>query len=200
MEYSIVAASMISFGFVFVHPFMDGNGRLHRYLIHEQLSSAGFTPKGLILPVSAVILANLDRYRETLESFSRPLRERTSYDPDVQQVPATGNEAVYVRYFNATDQASFLYFALERTIEHDLDEEISFLMGFDRARAALNSMADWPAHSLEVFIRVVRQNGGHLSGTKRKSHFGWMADDELTRFETIVARAFDPAVEADDII
>jgi len=31
---AIVAASMISFGFVFVHPFMDGNGRLHRYLIH----------------------------------------------------------------------------------------------------------------------------------------------------------------------
>jgi len=197
---AIVAASVISFGFVFVHPFMDGNGRLHRYLIHEQLSSAGFTPKGLILPVSAVILANLDRYRETLESFSRPLRERTSYDPDVQQVRATGNDAVYVRYFNATDQASFLYFALERTIEHDLDEEISFLMGFDRARAVLNSMVDWPAHSLEVFIRVVRQNGGHLSATKRKSHFGWMADDELTRFETIVARAFDPAVEADDII
>ena len=197
---AIVAASVISFGFVFVHPFMDGNGRLHRYLIHEQLSSAGFTPKGLILPVSAVILANLDRYRETLESFSRPLRERTSYDPDVQQVRATGNDAVYVRYFNATDQASFLYFALERTIEHDLDEEISFLMGFDRARAVLNSMVDWPAHSLEVFIRVVRQNGGHLSATKRKSHFGWMADDELTRFETIVARAFDPTVEAEDII
>jgi len=197
---AIVAASAISFGFVFVHPFMDGNGRLHRYLIHEELSSAGFTPKGLILPVSAVILASLDRYRETLESFSRTLRERTSYDPDVRHAPAAGNDAVYVRYFNATDQASFLYFALERTIEHDLDEEISFLMGFDRARTALNSMADWPPHSLEVFIRVVRQNGGHLSGNKRKSNFGWMADDEVTRFETIVTRAFDPTVEADDII
>jgi len=196
----IVAASTISFGFVFVHPFMDGNGRLHRYLIHEELSSAGFTPKGLILPVSAVILANLDRYRETLESFSRPLRERTTYDPDVPNVPATGNDAVYVRYFNATDQASFLYFALERTIDHDLDEEISFLMGFDRARAALNSMADWPAHSLEVFIRVVRQNSGRLSANKRKSQFGWMADDEVARFETIVGRAFDPTVEAEDII
>ena len=69
---------------MFVHPFIDGNGRLHRYLIHEELSSAEFTPKGLILPVSAVILANLDRYRETLESFSRPLRDRTSYDPDVR--------------------------------------------------------------------------------------------------------------------
>lgn len=197
---AIVAASAISFGFVFVHPFLDGNGRLHRYLIHEQLTSAGFTPKGLILPVSAVILANLDRYRETLESFSRPLRERTSYDPDIPHVPATGNDALYVRYFNATDQASFLYFALEKTIEQDLDEEISFLRGFDRAHAALNSAADWPSHSLEVFIRVVQQNGGHLSANKRKSHFDWMADNELVRFETIVARAFDPTIQDDDIL
>ena len=197
---AIVAASLISFGFVFIHPFMDGNGRLHRYLIHEQLSSAGFTPKGLILPVSAVILANLDRYRETLESFSRPVRDRTSYDPDVPQAPATGNDALYSRYFNATDQASFLYFALERTIEHDLDEEISFLMGFDRARSALNSVADWPPHSLDVFIRVVHQNNGKLSVNKRKSRFEWMTDDELPRFEAIVARAFDPTVEVEDIL
>ncbi len=126
---------------MFFHPFLDGNGRLHRYLIHEQLSAAGFTPKGLILPVSAVILANLDRYRATLEAFSKPLRGRTRYDPEFPAEPAVGNDAVYVRYFDATEQASFLYFALERTIEHDLDEEISFLRGFDRARSALGALA-----------------------------------------------------------
>ena len=178
---------------------MDGNGRLHRYLIHEQLSGAGFTPKGFILPVSAVILANLDRYRDALESFSRPLRDRTHYDPALPTVPATGNEAVHVRYFDATDQASFLYFALERTIEHDLDAEISFLMGFDRARTVLNSEADWPPHSLDLFIRVVRQNGGHLSDNTRRSHFDWMTDPELARFEAVVARAFEPTIPDDDI-
>ena len=66
----VVAAGMISFGFVFVHPFKDGNGRLHRYLIHEQLATAGFVPRGIILPVSAVILANLERYQSALEQFS----------------------------------------------------------------------------------------------------------------------------------
>ena len=29
---AILAASMIAFGFVFIHPFEDGNGRIHRYL------------------------------------------------------------------------------------------------------------------------------------------------------------------------
>lgn len=196
---AVVAASAISFGFVFAHPFMDGNGRLHRYLIHEQLSAAGFTPKGIILPVSAVILANLDRYKAALEQFSRPVKERTSYDPDASTVPATGNDAIHFRYFDATEQASFLYEALERTVTHDLDEEVAYLLGFDRACAALGAIADWPEHSLALFIRVVRQNGGVLSATKRASHFDWLTDDEVDRFQRIVERAFTPGIDAEDI-
>ena len=195
----VLAAAAVSFGFVLVHPFKDGNGRLHRYLIHEQLSSAGFTPKGIILPVSAVMLANLDRYKDALEAFSRPVNALTSYDPAVPTAPATGNEAAYFRYFDATEQASFLYEAIERTVEHDLDEEISYLLGFDRARRALSDIADWPAHSVDLLIRVVHQNGDRLSATKRSSHFEWLWDEEVTRFEGIVTRSFDPTVETGDI-
>jgi hypothetical protein len=197
---AVVAASSISFGFVFVHPFIDGNGRLHRYLIHEQLSTAGFTPKGIILPVSAVILANLDRYTAALAQFSRPVNERTTYSPDVPAVPATGNDAIYFRYFDATEQASFLYEALERTVEHDLDEEMSYLRGFDRARTALGGIADWPGQSLALFIRAVRQNGGVLSATKRASHFAWLTDDEVRRFQNIIERAFRPEIDAEDVV
>jgi len=103
----IIAAASLSFGFVFIHPFMDGNGRLHRYLIHEVLSSAGFTPKGIVLPVSAVILANLETYVASLENFSGPLTARTSWNPDTPQIPPAGNDAVYFRYFDATAQTEF---------------------------------------------------------------------------------------------
>ena len=193
---AVVAAATVSFGFDFIHPFMDGNGRLHRYLIHDMLSSAGFTPKGIVLPVSAVILANLDDYIDVLERFSRPLMARTRYDPAAPQAPATGNDAVYFRYFDATEQAAFLYKALERTVEHDLAEEIAFLIGFDAARARLNALGDWPAHSVELFIRLVHQNGGKLSQTKRASHFTWMTDDEVARFEAVVTEAFAPGAAA----
>jgi len=186
----VAAAASLAFGFVFIHPFMDGNGRLHRYLIHEVLSSTGFTPKGIVLPVSAVILANLDRYVHALERFSRPMQARTTYNPDLPQASATGNDPLYFRFFDATEQASFLYWALERTVEHDLEEEIAFLLGFDAARAKLGGLLDWPAHSLDLFIRLVHQNKGTLSRTKRQSSFSWMTDDEVRRCEAVVVEAF----------
>jgi hypothetical protein len=42
----LVAAGVISFGFVFLHPFMDGNGRLSRFLIHQTLCRAGALDNG----------------------------------------------------------------------------------------------------------------------------------------------------------
>jgi hypothetical protein len=139
---------------------------------------------------SAVILANLDEYIAVLEQFSRPLLARTDYDPDVPQAPARGNDALYYRYFDATEQAAFLYRALERTVERDLVDEIDLLLGFDRARTRLNAQLDWPPQALDLFIRCVRQNDGALSRAKRQSHFAWMSDAEVATSEAIVAAAF----------
>lgn len=55
----VIAATMVAFGFVFIHPFQDGNGRIHRYLIHHMLARKGFTKQGLVFPVSASILDTL---------------------------------------------------------------------------------------------------------------------------------------------
>lgn len=186
----VIYAAIIAFGFVFIHPFMDGNGRIHRYLIHDVLANAGFTPRGIVLPVSAVIQANLDEYIAVLEYFSKPLQQHTQYSPDAPDSPATGNDAVYFRYFDATEQAEFLYKALERTVEVDLQQEIDFLMGFDRACKTLNPLLDWPAHSLDLFVRLVHQNSGTLSKGKRKAHFDWMTDSEVEQAEALVAAAF----------
>lgn len=41
---AVVAAAIIAFGFVFIHPFVDGNGRIHRYLIHHVLLRKKYVP------------------------------------------------------------------------------------------------------------------------------------------------------------
>ena len=190
----VVLAAAVSFGFVFIHPFMDGNGRIHRYLIHDILARTGLAPRGIILPVSAVILVGLDDYIGVLESFSRPLREISDYNPDIPTAPATGNDPVCFRFFDATPQAEFLYHALQRTLDEDLPKEIDYLLGFDRAYEGLNDLMDWPQHSLELFIRVVHENRGKLSSTKRTSHFEWMSDAEIARAEKLVTQAFNTRI------
>ncbi len=187
---AVVLATSLAFGFVYIHPFMDGNGRIHRYLIHDLLAKAGFTPRGIVIPVSAVILANLESYVVTLEHFSRPLNRLTDFHPDTPTIPAKGNDALYYRYPDFTLQAEFLYTALERTVEYDLQQEIDYLLGFDKAYKALNDLMDWPPHTLELFIQVSHANAGKLSANKRKSHFHWMKDHEIRAAEMCVQRAF----------
>ena len=186
----VIAATTIAFGFVYIHPFMDGNGRIHRYLIHDVLAKAGFTPRGIVLPVSAVILANLDDYIETLEHFSRAINQLTDYQADTPNIPAQGNDLVYFRFPDLTRQAEFLYRTLERTVEEDLQKEINYLLGFDTAHKQLNESLDWPSHSLDLFIRVVEQHGGTLSNNKYQSYFNWMHKDEIEQAELIVQNAF----------
>ena len=62
---------MVSFGYVYIHPFEDGNGRIHRFLIHDILVRDGIVPNGTILPVSAQILANMGEYDTVLELLSK---------------------------------------------------------------------------------------------------------------------------------
>jgi Fic family protein len=121
-----------------VHPFVDGNGRLHRWLIHHVLAAGGFNPPGVVFPISAAILRRIDEYRAVLESYSTailPFIEwRATADGTVEVLNETAD---YYRYFDATAHAEFLYACVEQTVEHDLPEEVRFLEAFDRFSAGV---------------------------------------------------------------
>ena len=123
----ILAASVLAFGFVYIHPFDDGNGRLHRYLIHHVLAQRGFNPPGLVVPVSAVILDRINDYRKTLENYSKRLLPLVQWEPtehgNVRVLNDTGD---FYRFFDATPQTEFLYSCMQRTIELDLPQEGRF--------------------------------------------------------------------------
>ena len=68
----VVSAACVAFGFVFIHPFEDGNGRVHRWLLHHILARRGFNPAGVNFPVSSVFLERIDEYLATLEHFAHP--------------------------------------------------------------------------------------------------------------------------------
>ena len=53
-----------------------------------------------------------------------------------------------------------------------------------------------PDQLVNLFIRLCGQNGGRLSSKKRKDHFSFLSDEELTRMESIVQEGyrFDPSL------
>ena len=130
----VVAAAVCAFSFVFIHPFEDGNGRIHRFLMHSILTKRGYTPPGVIFPLSAAILRDQRSYDEMLESFSRPLFDFIDWrwTPERKIVVRNDTDRLY-RYFDATACAEYLFDRVADTVRHDLDEELSFIAVFDRA-------------------------------------------------------------------
>ena len=111
----VVAAAVLAFGFVYIHPFADGNGRLHRYLIHHVLAERGFNPPGIVFPVSAAILEHIDDYRAVLESYSTRLLPWVQWEPTESQNVRVLNDTVdFYRYFDATPHVAFLYACVEQ--------------------------------------------------------------------------------------
>jgi hypothetical protein len=187
-----VIAATISFGFVFIHPFDDGNGRLHRFLIHYILHKTGFTPPGMVFPVSARMLADFQEYTNALESFSKPLMELiTNYEVDAAGVLTVKQQtASLYRYIDYTKQTEYLASCIEQTINIDVTKELKYVVSYDNAKKELKNIIDMPDQLLDLFIRLIIQNKGALSQNKRITFFKDLTDDEIKRMEEIVQQCF----------
>lgn len=187
----VVAAAVEAFGMVYIHPFEDGNGRLHRWLIHHVLAKAGYNPPGLVFPVSAAILRDIDTYRTVLESYSEPLLPlidwRGTEDGNVEVLNETGD---YYRYFDATRHAEFLYRCVQETVEVDLPGEVRFLESYDRFSGAVQAMFDMPRSRVDLLHRFLQQGNGRLSKRARSREFARLEDGEVARIERLHAECF----------
>jgi hypothetical protein len=188
----IVAAAVVAFGFVFIHPFSDGNGRIHRFLIHHVLAQRGFAPESVVFPVSAVMLKRMRAYDAALESFSTPLMERVAYEQDAfGNMTVSGVTDHFYRAIDYTEIVEVLFDFVFETIETELPGEFEFLGSYDDARTAMARIVDLPDRMTDLFIRLIIQNQGHLSKEKRTGHgFEKLTDKEIRDLETAVSRAF----------
>ncbi|MFA4875038.1 MAG: Fic family protein [bacterium] len=189
----VVHAAVVAYGFVFLHPFEDGNGRIHRFLIHNILALGGFwRDEGVMLPVSAAMQKNPADYDASLEAFSRPLMGLVEYSLDDEGRMIVHNDtAVWYRYIDMTPQAEALFAFIERTIDTELVGELAFLVNYDRTKAAIQAIVDMPDRQIDLFIRFCLQNHGRLSAGKRTSHFAFLTDDEVARMEKTVRDAYE---------
>ena len=194
----VAVAAAVAFGFVYVHPFEDGNGRLHRWLIHHVLATAGYHPPGLVLPVSAAILRHLEEYRTLLESYSRPLLPLLHWRATERgNVEVLNDTADYYRYFDATAHAEFLYGCVKETVEEDLPTEVKYLEAYGRFSAGVQNVVAVPARTVDLLHRFLRQNEGRLSKRARVREFESLTDAEAARIERLFEEAFAGALPAE---
>jgi hypothetical protein len=189
---AVIAAAVLAFGFVYIHPFQDGNGRIHRYLIHHVLAQRGYNPAGVVFPVSAAILDRVDAYRDVLEGYSKRLLPLIEWEPtEDNNVRVLNQTADYYRYFDATPHAEFLYACVKQTIEEDLPRETDFLRRYDRFRERIQTIADMPDATIDLLFRFLKQNGGRLSKRAREGEFAKMTNKEVGAAENAFQDSFD---------
>jgi hypothetical protein len=196
--FAVVHAAAVAYGFVFLHPFEDGNGRIHRFLIHNILARRGFTPKGIMFPVSASMLKNLADYDASLEAFSRPLMTLVNYSLDEEGHMTVQNDtALWYSYIDMTPQAEALFRFIKQTIDTELVEELAFLANYDDTKMAIQEIVDMPDRQIDLFIRFCLQNNGRLSVRKRASHFNFLSEDEIARMEQAIQSAYGSKMSND---
>jgi Fic/DOC family len=187
----VMAAAVLAFGFVYIHPFEDGNGRIHRYLMHHVLARRGFNPAGVRFPVSAAILDKIDAYHSVLESYSGRLLPVVKWEPTAKgNVKVLNDTGDFYRFFDATPHTEFLYQCVRQTIEHDLPNETRYLQNFDTFRAGVENLVDMPERTLSNLLGFLRQNGGRLSKRATDKEFAGLTADEISKMEELYDACF----------
>jgi hypothetical protein len=186
---AVVEAACRAFAFVFIHPFGDGNGRIHRLLLHSVLARRDYLPHHIVVPISAVILRHMDQYDQVLEDFSRRVMPLVDYriDEEGEMTIASAPDDAY-RYPDLTPQCEATYFWLDRALEEDLLQQLAFLRGYDEMIPRFRAIVEMPDKKEQLFIKLCLDNGGRLPKRKR-DRFAELSDETIERLETIVAEA-----------
>ena len=188
-----IRAAMLAFGFVFIHPFEDGNGRLHRFLIHDVLVSDGLVSEGLIIPVSAHILNHIREYDLILETYSRPLMKFIRYEKSEEgEVTVTNADETesYFRYPDLTEHCIYLLRAIHATLKEDMPDELHFIQRYEEAKAAIQGIVDMPDKMVDQMILFLYQNKGIFPKRRRES-FARLTDEEIASMQSAYRKVFE---------
>lgn len=190
---AVIEAVCRSFGFVFIHPFGDGNGRIHRLLLHNGLARRSYFPRDLVVPISAVLLRNAAHYDQVLEDFSRRVMPCVRYSlSELGELTILDAPDDAYRYPDLTPQCEAMFEWMERALEEDLVEELEFLRNFDEIRARVREVIEMPDRKEQLFIKLALANHGRIAPSKRR-HFDEIDDATLARLEATVTAAMEDA-------
>ncbi|WP_339923939.1 Fic family protein [uncultured Cyclobacterium sp.] len=189
---AVVSATIIAFGFVFIHPFEDGNGRIHRYLIHHILAKKSFAQQGIIFPVSASILDHIEDYKNVLEAYSHPLLDFIEWEETKDHNVNVLNETIdYYKFYDATVQAEFLYDCVFDTIENIIPNELTYLLNYEAFKKIIDDVFEMPDRLVAMLVKFLSQNNGVLLKSAREKEFSALTAKEVEFIEKRFIEIFE---------
>lgn len=193
-----VVAVSLSFGFVYIHPFDDGNGRTHRLLLHYVLRQTGFTPSNVVVPISSTILHDPRNYDRILEIHSERAMPFIDHEiaPESSESVIRGATADLYRYIDFTPHVEQLCEWFQQSVQDDLVGEIATIQCIDDAKRDMRRVVDMPDDKARLFLAICMENGRrpgsrfHIGKKKRQRIFAELTDDEVAALESAVEDAF----------
>ena len=131
-------------------------------------------------------------YAALLKRYSAPRTALLNYllDEESQTILVRSPQPRWLyASFDATPYCEFLLDCVEQCVQQDLAAEVAWLQAYDRAAGRIEQWLDLRQSKLSLLIRLIAQNGGAVSKTKRKL-FEELADAEIERIERIVREEF----------
>ena len=182
---AVLRSAIVAFGFVYIHPLADGNGRLHRFLINDALRRDGVVQEPMIVPISAMITRNASEqraYTRLLDTVSRPLmaalaghygftEQMTTYPDGIHSNFKFSGEPIarpLWRYPDLTQHVVWLADVLKRTVHEHMRQEATYLQQHAQARAAIKEIIEMPNLQIDRLIRSAEATQGKLSNALAK--------------------------------
>lgn len=188
---AVLTAATIAFGFVYIHPLADGNGRIHRYIIHHVLTKKGFADRNIIFPVSASILDHITDYQKILEHHSSPRLELINWESTEDYNTRILNETKDLyRYYDMTLEAEFLFDCVKDTIDRVIPHELDYLRKYDKLTDQINDLLTMENTRVDLLIKFMHQNEGRLSKTKREKYFDFLKEEQVKQIEQYYQEIF----------
>ena len=182
---SVMRSAVAAFGFVYIHPLADGNGRVHRFLINDILRRDGAVKDPMILPVSSLITSDHTErhaYDRILDEISRPLMQSLAGFYEFAPTHITYPDGIRSNFvFHGDDSARhtwrlldltrhviYLAHVIGSTIREDMREESRYLRSHTQARTAIKDIVEMPDMQIDRIIRSAESNPGKLSNVLAK--------------------------------
>jgi hypothetical protein len=144
----------------------------------------GYTEQGIIFPVSASILTQIQDYAKTLESYSHPILNFIDWKPSENNNVEILNDTIdYYRYFDATAQAEFLFNCVNDTLINIIPKEVEYIKKYDVFKQFLDNRYEMPDNIISLMVGFLEQGKGRLSKRAISSEFNALTVDEIRSIE-----------------